>query len=80
MTKAEAALQLAASYGGFDGDWHKAWVIDQMCRALCGGDRQKNEHGFVSYAESEEYRQFVATARAGDDGPETYDWNVGVAP
>jgi hypothetical protein len=60
----EIALDIAKSYGGIDGDHHKAWVIDQMCRALLG----------------EEYEKFVADARAGEDGPETYEWDVGIAP
>jgi hypothetical protein len=31
-----AALQIAARYGQIDGAHHKAWVIDQMVRALLG--------------------------------------------
>jgi hypothetical protein len=31
-----AALIVAHHYGTIDGDHHKAWVIDQMVRALCG--------------------------------------------
>jgi hypothetical protein len=61
-----AALEVARRYGGTDGADHKAWVIDQMVRALLG------EFGA--------YRQFVAEARAGEDGPETYEWDEGVAP
>ena len=30
------AVGIAVQYGGFDGDHHKAWVIDQMVRALTG--------------------------------------------
>jgi hypothetical protein len=26
------------------------------------------------------YAAFVAKARAGQDGPETYEWNEGIAP
>lgn len=60
----DEALDIARRYGGIDGDHHKAWVIDQMCRALLG----------------DKYEAFVADAKAGEDGPETYDWNVGIAP
>ncbi len=60
----EAAITLGVRYGGTDGEHHKAWVIDQMIRALAG-DR---------------YDQIVADARTGEDGPHTYDWDVGVAP
>ena len=58
------ALKLAFSYGGIDGAHHKAWVIDQMCRALTG----------------ENYKKFVKKAKSGEDGPNTYDWDVGIAP
>lgn len=60
------ALTLAVRYGQIDGAHHKAWVIDQMCRALVGTD--------------DAYRQFVAEACTGDEGPHTYDWNEGIAP
>ncbi|TFG99677.1 hypothetical protein E4H12_01900 [Candidatus Thorarchaeota archaeon] len=58
------ALEIAVKYGGIDGDHHKAWVIDQMVRALTGDD----------------YEQLVIEAKFGEDGPETYEWNEGVAP
>lgn len=58
------ALQIADDFGGIDGDHHKAWVIDQMVRALTGDN----------------YDAFVADACNGEDGPETYEWNVGVSP
>jgi len=32
------ALEIAASYAQIDGGHHKAWVIDQMVRALTGDD------------------------------------------
>lgn len=58
------AIEIAIRYGGIDGAHHKAWVIDQMVRKLAG----------------DEYDQLVASARQGEDGPDTYDWDVGVAP
>lgn len=60
----EAALEIAVRYGGIDGDHHKAWVIDQMVRVLTG----------------ERYEALVAETKAGEDGPETYSWNEGIAP
>jgi hypothetical protein len=60
----EKAIELAVEYGGIDGDHHKAWVIDQMVRVLPG----------------DQYEQVVAEAREGEDGPQTYGWNVGIAP
>ena len=64
LEKICAALDLAKSYGGIDGDHHKAWVIDQMVRALTG----------------DAYEDFVADAKSGEDGPETYSWDCGIAP
>lgn len=60
----DQAIEIAIRWGGIDGDHHKAWVIDQMVRALTG----------------ERYEQVVIDAKAGEDGPETYDWNEGIAP
>ena len=58
------ALDLAVRYGGIDGEHHKAWVIDQMVRALAGDG----------------YDELVRKARAGEDGPETFEWDEGIAP
>ena len=60
----EKALAIATSYGGTDGDHHKAWVIDQMCRALL----------------QDRYAGHVAEACMGEDGPNTYGWDEGIAP
>ena len=60
----EKALEIARSYGGIDGAHHKDWVIDQMVRALTGDG----------------YDKWVADACAGKDGPNTYEWNEGIAP
>ena len=59
-----AAVELAVQYGGIDGDHHKAWVLDQMVRVLTGDD----------------YARVVADAKDGEDGPDTYAWNEGIAP
>lgn len=58
------AVDLAVKFGGFDGAHHKDWVIDQMVRALAG----------------DEYDAIVREACNGEDGPDTYDWSVGIAP
>ena len=58
------ALNFAKDYGSIDGAHHKAWVIDQMVRALTG-------HG---------YADFVRKRKDGLDGPETYNWDEGIAP
>ena len=60
------ALELAVRYGGIDGAHHKAWVIDQMVRALVGNESK--------------YETLVADACSGEDGPNTYSWDEGIAP
>ncbi len=67
MTETERineAIELAVRYGGIDGSHHKDWVIDQMVRILAG----------------ERYTQIVREACYGEDGPDTYSWETGVAP
>ncbi len=64
MTPIEKALDIARRYGGIDGSHHRAWVIDQMVRALTGST----------------YNDFVADACNGEDGPNTYEWDIGIAP
>ena len=60
----ELALQVACNYGQIDDNHHKAWVIDQMVRAITGDG----------------YQQWVDLYRSGEDGPRTYEWNIGIAP
>lgn len=64
LSRIPKAIEIAVKYGGIDGDHHKAWVIDQMVRALAG----------------DEYAAIVAEAKNGEGGPETYEWNEGIAP
>lgn len=58
------AIDIAVRYGGTDGSDHKAWVIDQMVRVLAG----------------DKYHEVVAEAKNGEYGPETYEWDEGIAP
>lgn len=64
QARIDAAIEMAVRYGGDDGAHHKAWVIDQMVRALAGDD----------------YSRIVAEAKDGEDGPETFAWDEGIAP
>ncbi|MDE2107558.1 MAG: hypothetical protein KGL39_60760 [Patescibacteria group bacterium] len=63
-SRRQMAIDLAVRFGGIEGDHHKAWVIDQMVRILAGKD----------------YEEIVRRAKAGEDGPDTYRWDTGVAP
>lgn len=60
------ALELILRYGGIDGDHHKQWVLDQVVRTLC--------------VDVSTYNQWVRDYCDGEDGPETYSWNTGIAP
>jgi hypothetical protein len=62
--KIEAAIELAFQYGGIDGAHHKMWVIDQMLRILTG----------------DKYDALVRESCDGEDGPDTYGWDTGIAP
>jgi hypothetical protein len=67
LTDAEriaAALDLIRSYGGIDGAHHKDWVLDQVVRALTGDG----------------YAEWVRETKAGEDGPDTYNYDEGIAP
>lgn len=64
MGDVERALGIARHWADVDGAHHKAWVIDQMVRALTGDD----------------YETWVKDACNGDEGPNTYEWDVGIAP
>lgn len=60
----EEALDIAFCYGSSDGEHHKAWVIDQMVRALI----------------PDLYVKWVESHNAGEDGADTYSWPTGIAP
>ena len=59
------ALELISSYGGIDGAHHKQWVLDQVVRVLLGPCA---------------YERWVIEQKAGEDGPNTYSWDGGIAP
>lgn len=60
----DKAIGVAVKSGGFEEAHHKDWVIDQMVRSLSGDN----------------YNKIVQEACSGEDGPNTYVWNKGVAP
>ena len=55
---------MALDHGGVDGGHHKMWVIDQVVRILTG----------------ENYDEIIKESEAGEDGPNTYKWDTGIAP
>lgn len=60
----ERAINLACRYGGAEKIHHLQWVVDQMVRELAG----------------DQYSEIVAKTIAGEDGPNTYTWEIGIAP
>lgn len=62
--KVQEAIDIAVEFGGIGGEHHKNWVIDQIVRILAG----KN------------YHEIVKNACDGDEGPNTYKWEIGIAP
>jgi hypothetical protein len=58
------ALDVILNYGSIDGAHHKQWVLDKVVRALMGPH----------------YDKWVADHNAGEDGPNTYEWDEGIAP
>lgn len=64
LDKTEKVLDLIHQYGGIDGDHHKQWLLDQIVRTIMGDD----------------YALWVLKYEHGEDGPKTYEWDVGIAP
>jgi len=62
--RVKKAIDFAVEWGGVDGEHHKDWCIDQMVRILAG----------------DEYDNVVKDACAGEDGPDTFGWDCGIAP
>ena len=62
--KEKAILEMIEQWGGFDGGHHKQWLLNNIVREITG----------------DEYEQWVAEWEDGEDGPETYSWDVGIAP
>lgn len=60
----EKALEVVQRYGGTDGAHHKQCVLDQVVRFLAAHD----------------YDAWLADYCAGEDGPDTYSWDEGIAP
>ena len=89
ITGAEAAMVYIARYGGIDGGHHKQWVLDQVARILMGTPvivtmaRWEGGHEEERYRTGEPspaYKAWVTDMKAGEDGPETYGYDEGIAP
>jgi len=87
-SRIDKAIEFAVRFGGIDGDHHKAWVIDQMVRALTGCPMVKytgkgadgEPYTCDIQGESLEYKQVVADACEDGDDPNAYEWEIGIPP
>lgn len=64
LARANETVQLVTEYGGVDGAHHKQWVLDQVMRSML----------------ADKYEAWVAWYNDGPDGPDTYEWDTGIAP
>ncbi len=93
--RSDWALYFLEKFGGYDGAHHKDWVLDQIARVIKGtpvvikiakwSPNDKHPEGHqefrISTGEaSEEYVKWVADMKSGEDGPDSYDYEEGVAP
>ena len=62
--KIHRSLDLILEYGGIDGGHHKQWLLDQVVRTLSG----------------DKYDKWVAFYEKSEEGPNTYEWDTGIAP
>lgn len=60
----DLTLNLIYQYGGVDGEHHKKWLIDQIVRNLTGNN----------------YKKWIKEYKKGEDGANTYGWDIGIAP
>lgn len=76
-------------YGSIDGAHHKTWVLDQVARILHGSPVLAKmaswEGGHTELRlnlddATPEYHKWVAECKDGEDGPESYGYDEGIAP
>lgn len=83
------ALYFIERYGQIDGEHHKLWVLDQVARILNGTpiiiklaswSNGTSEYRISTGEPSPQYFEWVSQMRAGEDGPNTYGYDIGIAP
>lgn len=76
-------------YSGIDGAHHKNWLIDQIARISKGAevvvsvakwDNGTTEERFNLSEPPQAYWDWVKEVKNGEDGPETYSYDFGIAP
>lgn len=88
-TTSDWTMYYIERYGGIDGGHHKDWVFDQISRIIKGSPiiikLAKWESGVEEYRinigePSQEYLDWVIAMCDGEDGPNTYNYDEGIAP
>lgn len=83
------AMLFIEMYSGIDGSHHKDWIIDQVARILKGTkviikiaewENGHKEERFTLGDPPEQYWKWVEDMKDGEDGPETYEYDFGIAP
>lgn len=62
----QQALDNIRDLGGFDGEHHKQWLLNELVKTLTGTE--------------EAYEEWVTAYQKGEDGDNTYEWGTGIAP
>jgi hypothetical protein len=65
MDSKQIVLDMIGEFGGIDGGHHKQWLLNEILLSLMTQD---------------EYEKWVAEWEDGADGPNTYSWDIGIAP
>ena len=88
-TEKDWALYFIERYGQYDGGHHKQWTLDQIVRVLKGTpviivqaswDNGQKEWRVATGKPSKEYKKWVKDMCKGEDGPNTYEYDEGIAP
>ena len=91
-TPEDWAMYWIEHWAGFDGAHHKDWVIDQVARILKGTkvilkiavweneEGRAEEERFSLDEPPKAYWGWVSEMKSGEDGPETYSYEFGIAP
>lgn len=87
-SRIEEALAVLIRYGQIDDPQLVVPPINLAMRCLTGcpkvtgqaKDSRGVEYEYDKLGESEEYKQLIAEACSGEDGPDTYGWDIGTPP
>jgi hypothetical protein len=88
ISRIKNARNIIIQYGGIDGDHHKAWVLDQTFRYLCGcptvmkkaKDYKGQEYEYETLGTNDEYNKLVLNAISSEYPQDQSEWDIGIAP